>query len=458
MPCVAVLASLGDRGRGARSGRGVARRAAPRERPSSARARRRRRGPGHRRPSSHVTVSAGPSPLDCVLDYEDDGRPRGARQRRQLAPSRPATTASPDEGRGPAIPCSIPAGYHLAHPRARRRRASGRDDALVAPTETARGAASASSGGHSASPPHSSPCTRTRSWGCGDLGGPRCRWRRCPQHRSSASVVSTLPLLSPASARPPSRRAPTCPSAAASGTSAGSTSTPSLDARSPRRTWTSRSRRSTRSAAAAAGHPYVDGARGAAGQARRAPRARGRPRRRPATRERAAFDVIPRPNGPKPWSTAQLPRRRRQPRLDWRRWPRRDAAGRIAADDVDASAGALPRFAQWLPTSRCTRRRAAASGVARSSRSTSRSGCIPSASTSGATATSSSRAVSVGAPPDRFFPRGQGWGFPPPHPDAARRDGHRPFRAALVHHLTVAGMLRIDHVLGLQRLFWCPTG
>jgi alpha-1,4-glucan:alpha-1,4-glucan 6-glycosyltransferase/4-alpha-glucanotransferase len=66
--------------------------------------------------------------------------------------------------------------------------------------------------------------------------------------------------------------------------------------------------------------------------------------------------------------------------------------------------------------------------------------------------------MSVGAPPDSFFAQGQSWGFPPPRPEALRTDGHAEFRAALAHHLSVAGMLRIDHVMGLQRLFWVPDG
>ncbi len=66
--------------------------------------------------------------------------------------------------------------------------------------------------------------------------------------------------------------------------------------------------------------------------------------------------------------------------------------------------------------------------------------------------------MSVGAPPDSFFAQGQSWGIPPPRPEALRADGHAEFRAALAHHLSVAGMLRIDHVMGLQRLFWVPDG
>jgi len=44
------------------------------------------------------------------------------------------------------------------------------------------------------------------------------------------------------------------------------------------------------------------------------------------------------------------------------------------------------------------------------------------------------------------------------HPEGSRRDGHRYFIACLRHHLGVSSMLRIDHVMGLHRLYWVPHG
>lgn len=66
--------------------------------------------------------------------------------------------------------------------------------------------------------------------------------------------------------------------------------------------------------------------------------------------------------------------------------------------------------------------------------------------------------VSVGAPPDSFFTRGQDWGFPPVHPERSRAQGHRYVQECIRHHVRHAGLLRLDHILGLQRLYWVHRG
>ena len=66
--------------------------------------------------------------------------------------------------------------------------------------------------------------------------------------------------------------------------------------------------------------------------------------------------------------------------------------------------------------------------------------------------------VTGGAPPDRFFTSGQNWGFAPQHPENIRGQGYRHFIACLRHHLRHAGVLRIDHAMGLHRLYWIPEG
>jgi len=66
--------------------------------------------------------------------------------------------------------------------------------------------------------------------------------------------------------------------------------------------------------------------------------------------------------------------------------------------------------------------------------------------------------VSVGAPPDRFNAAGQNWGLPPFIPHRLRQAAYRPFIETIHAQLRYAGGLRIDHVLGLFRLWWIPAG
>lgn len=66
--------------------------------------------------------------------------------------------------------------------------------------------------------------------------------------------------------------------------------------------------------------------------------------------------------------------------------------------------------------------------------------------------------LSAGAPPDALFLGGQDWGLPPVSPTALRRDHYRYFIRCIRHHMRVSGMLRIDHVMGLFRLYCVPAG
>ncbi len=66
--------------------------------------------------------------------------------------------------------------------------------------------------------------------------------------------------------------------------------------------------------------------------------------------------------------------------------------------------------------------------------------------------------TSAGAPPDAFFTKGQDWGFPPLQPERLRERGYDYLIDCLRHHLSHAGILRLDHVMQLHRLFWIPRG
>lgn len=64
----------------------------------------------------------------------------------------------------------------------------------------------------------------------------------------------------------------------------------------------------------------------------------------------------------------------------------------------------------------------------------------------------------VGCPPDDFNPLGQDWGLPPWIPRRLRAAGYGPYIAMLRENMKYAGALRIDHVMGLMRLYWIPPG
>ncbi|MDR2973933.1 MAG: 4-alpha-glucanotransferase [Propionibacteriaceae bacterium] len=69
-----------------------------------------------------------------------------------------------------------------------------------------------------------------------------------------------------------------------------------------------------------------------------------------------------------------------------------------------------------------------------------------------------SAGVTVGAPPDAYNQSGQDWRQPPWRPDQLEQSAYRPFRemvAAIMHN---CGGLRVDHIIGLFRLWWIPRG
>ena len=68
------------------------------------------------------------------------------------------------------------------------------------------------------------------------------------------------------------------------------------------------------------------------------------------------------------------------------------------------------------------------------------------------------RAITVGAPPDPYNQNGQDWSQPPWRPDRLAETAYAPFRAMVSTILRHAGGIRVDHVIGLFRLWWIPAG
>jgi 4-alpha-glucanotransferase len=68
------------------------------------------------------------------------------------------------------------------------------------------------------------------------------------------------------------------------------------------------------------------------------------------------------------------------------------------------------------------------------------------------------KGISVGAPPDCAFPSGQDWGFSPVLPQASRKEGHAYLAACIAHQASLSGVLRVDHIMAVTRLYWIPQG
>jgi glycogen operon protein len=153
-----------------------------------------------------------------------------------------------------------------------------------------------------------------------------------------------------------------------------------------------------------------------------------------------------------------------RPREPWHGWP--DDLRRPDASGVADFAGRQSRrvrfalYLQWL----ADRQLAAAAGHARGSglvlgffRDLA-IGAAPDGAESWANPDAFAHGVSIGAPPDPFSPAGQIWNLPPPNPQAMTASACAGFRDLLAANMRHAGALRIDHVMGLSRLFWIPEG
>ena len=142
----------------------------------------------------------------------------------------------------------------------------------------------------------------------------------------------------------------------------------------------------------------------------------------------------------------------------WPEWPARLRAGTIRAGDFDEAARTYHLYVQWLADQQLT---------SLADRASDNGGGLyldlPLGVHSGGfdvweDPESFALNVAGGAPPDRFFTQGQNWGFAPQHPENIRRRHYRPWIACLRSHMRCASMLRIDHVMGLHRLYWVPQG
>ncbi|GGX85765.1 4-alpha-glucanotransferase [Streptomyces anandii] len=149
---------------------------------------------------------------------------------------------------------------------------------------------------------------------------------------------------------------------------------------------------------------------------------------------------------------------------DWRRWPE-DLRDPRSAGTARARAELMDRVdfhsrLAWLTDAQLTdaQRAAREAGMAIGIVHDLAVGVHPDGADAWAQQDHFAAGMSVGAPPDAFNARGQDWGLPPWRPDRLAASGYAPFRRLLRALFRYAGALRIDHVMGLFRLWWVPQG
>lgn len=149
---------------------------------------------------------------------------------------------------------------------------------------------------------------------------------------------------------------------------------------------------------------------------------------------------------------------------DWHRWPEAlqhpDASG--VADFVEKHSDTVD-FHRWLQWQIDEQLAAAQSQAIRAGMSLGIMGDLavgvhPNGADTWALQDVMALGVTAGAPPDEFNQLGQDWSQPPWRPDRLDEHEYRPFRALIRAVLRHAGGVRIDHIIGLFRLWWIPRG
>jgi 4-alpha-glucanotransferase len=149
---------------------------------------------------------------------------------------------------------------------------------------------------------------------------------------------------------------------------------------------------------------------------------------------------------------------------DWRAWPA------VLADPRSAEVAALRRaradrvdfhaWLQWLTAEQAAaaQRAARQAGMSIGVINDLAVGAHPGGADAWARQDVIVTGVSVGAPPDEFNQRGQDWTLPPWHPGWLAAEAGQPLAELIAATTRHAGGVRIDHVMGLARLWWIPAG
>ena len=149
---------------------------------------------------------------------------------------------------------------------------------------------------------------------------------------------------------------------------------------------------------------------------------------------------------------------------DWRQWPEKlqspDNAEVAHFAETHSSAVDFHRWMQWQLDEQLANAQAQAvrTGMALGIMADLAVGVHPTGADSWALQNVLALGVTAGAPPDEFNQLGQDWSQPPWRPDQLEELGYQPFRTLIQAVLRHAGGVRIDHIIGLFRLWWIPEG
>lgn len=154
----------------------------------------------------------------------------------------------------------------------------------------------------------------------------------------------------------------------------------------------------------------------------------------------------------------------RMPRSEWRKWPVDLRNPRGAAVDCFAQSHheelLFHQFLQWL-TDRslaAAQRQARESGMRIGLIGDLAVGMDPSGSHAWSRQQDILLGLTIGAPPDLLNPQGQDWGLTSFSPRAMEESGFAPFLATLRAAMRHVGGIRVDHAMGLARLWLIPEG
>ena len=149
---------------------------------------------------------------------------------------------------------------------------------------------------------------------------------------------------------------------------------------------------------------------------------------------------------------------------DWRNWPAPLRAGEAQALAETAAANAdsldFALFLQWLADRQLARAasRSKAAGLDLGLYRDLAVGAAPDGAEAWSRQGELATGLTIGAPPDPFSAQGQNWNIPPLNPIAGAAQGWNGFGELYRANMRHAGLLRVDHAMGLTRLFVLPEG